>query len=264
VVVSDSIYTFRAVRRAGLPLAAINNADMVARGIARYRDWPAAVLPQFLCVELGDYLYHRLIPELIISPRLDPADTAATAPYQAVGPIVRKEFRPMAENSGQPERVVIMLSGSAFGSPVRLPRRCVGAGNGPRIDVVGRPAPPDGIAPPGVSYHGKLRDCCALLSEADLLVVNGGCSAVSEALVLRKPSVVLPVPRHAEQWVNSRIVRSLGVGMSATELELEDAIDAALSDIDRLRSGFDAIPPFADGAAQAAGLIIALARRAGR
>ena len=231
-MVADSTYSFRAVRRAGVPLAAINNADMVVRGMARFRDWPAAVLPQFLCVELADYLYHRFIPDLVISPRLDPADTAAAGRFRAVAPIVRDECRPVAESGRRPERVMIMLSGSVFGSPVALPRRSAGRGGAPHIDVVGRP-PPDGTAPPGVIYHGKLRDLLALMRQADLLVVNGGCSAVSEALVLRKPMVVLPVPRHAEQWVNSRIVRHLGVGIAAGEAGLEDAIDAALAGIDR-------------------------------
>jgi len=232
------------------------------------------VLPQFLCVELADYLYHRSIPDLVVSPRLDPTDSAAsdsaandsaaTGPFRAVAPIVREACRPAAENGRRGEQVLIMLSGSVFGSPVALPRRRAGGGNGPRIDVVGRPAPADGTAPPGVTYHGKLRDSLALMRQADLLVVNGGCSAVSEALVLGKPMVVLPVPRHAEQWVNGRIVRHLGVGTIAAEAELEDATEAALADIDRLRAGYRALPPFGDGATRAAELILALAGNGGR
>ena len=262
-VVGDSIYSFRAVRRAGVPLAAINNADMVVRGMARFRDWPGAVLPQFVCVELADYLYHRAVPDLVISPRLDPADAEAGGTFRAVGPIVREACRRVAETGRRPERVMIMLSGSVFGSPVLLPRRRAGA-DGPRIDVVGRSPPDDGIAPPGVTYHGKLRDSLALMHQADLLVVNGGCSAVSEALVLGKPMVVLPVPRHAEQWVNSRIIRHLGVGIAAAESGLEDAIDAALASIDRLRAGYRAMPPYGDGATHAAELILALAGTSGR
>ena len=263
-VVADSTYSFRAVRRAGVPLAAINNADAVLRGMAGFRDWPAAVLPQFLCVELADYLYHRFIPDLAVSPRLDPADTAATGPFRAVAPIVREECRTVTESGRRPEQVTIMLSGSVFGSPVVLPRRRDGRGGGPNIDVVGRQPPDEGTAPPGVTYHGKLRDSLTLMRQADLLVVNGGCSAVSEALVLGKPMVVLPVPRHAEQWVNSRIVRHLGVGIAAAESELEDAIDAALADIDRLRAGYRALPSFGDGATRAAELIFALAAKDGR
>lgn len=263
-VLADSTYSVRAVRRAGVPLAAINNADMVVRGMAVFRDWPAAVLPQFLCVELADYLYHRAIPDLVVSPRLDPADGEAGGKFRAVAPIVREECRRVAESSGRPARVTIMLSGSVFGSPVVLSRRCAGGGDWPHIDIIGRPPPAEGTVPPGVTYHGKLRDSLALMRQADLLVVNGGCSAVSEALVLGKPLVVLPVPRHAEQWVNGRIVRHLGVGVVAAESGLEEAIDAALAGIDRLRAGYRAIPPFGDGATRAAELIFALAGKGGR
>ena len=65
--------SIRSARRAalGLPVAAINNADMVVRRI-RGGGWPGTILPQFLAVELSDYLFHRSIPDLVISPRLDP------------------------------------------------------------------------------------------------------------------------------------------------------------------------------------------------
>lgn len=268
-VVADSIYSFRAARRAGVPLAAINNADMVVRAMVSCRDWPAAVLPQFLCVELADYLYHRGIPDLVVSPRLDPADAVASGPFRAVGPIVREECRreerrPAAETGGATRRVAIMLSGSVFGSRVALSARRYGPGGEVRIDVVGRPPPADAAAPPGVTYHGRLRDSLALMRAADLLVVNGGCSAVSEALVLGKPLVVLPVPRHAEQWVNSSIVRRLGVGIATAESGLEEAIDAALAGLDSFGAAYRALPPFGDGAAQAATHILALAREGGR
>lgn len=259
-VVTDSIYSVRAVRRAGVRLAAINNADMVTRGMVRFHDWPAAVLPQFLCVELADELYHRRVPDLVISPRLDPADMRSVGRIRAVGPIVRHACQPTTPHPGPPTLVTIMLSGSVFGSPVVL--GYLGTRSPTlRIDIVGRPAPTDGAAPPGVTYHGRLRDSLALMRDADLLVVNGGCSAVSEALVLRKPMVVLPVPRHAEQWVNARVVRHLGVGIAAAEAALEDAIGAALANIDRLRAGYRTLPEFSDGAAQAAELILDLAGR---
>ena len=250
-VVTDSAYAIRPVRRARLPLVAINNSDMVVRCIRR-GGWPSAVLPQFLTVELGDYVFHRLIPDLVISPRLDPADQSEVGRFRRVGPIVRAACRPQPTRHGPPERVVVMLSGSAFGSPVALRR----SRRGVTVAVIGRSAPADAAVPAGVSYHGKLRDSLSLLRDADLLVVNGGCSAVSEALFARKPALVIPVPRHAEQWANGDIVRRLGVGMVADETEIDDAIDAALQRIDVFRAGFDRLPAFDDGAARAAQFIL--------
>ncbi|MTJ84002.1 MAG: hypothetical protein F8N37_23700 [Telmatospirillum sp.] len=165
-----------------------------------------------------------------------------------------------------------MLSGSVFGSPVLLRE--------PHpdliIDVVGRPAPaglsspsgqsPSGQSPSGqppsgpigggVTYHGKTRRSLDLIRKADLLIVNGGFSAVSEAFVMRKPMVVIPVPRHAEQWVNGRTVRHLGVGITAAERELEAAMAEALDGIERYRDAYRSLPEPRDGAAEAAEAIL--------
>lgn len=255
VVVGDSVYSLRPVRRAGLPLAAINNADMVVRGMGKFRDWPASVLPQFLVVELADYAFHRWAADMVISPRLDPADAACRASTREVGPIVRAECAPVPVANGKPRRVAIMLSGSVFGSPVRLKRQRPGL----RIDVIGRPQPTAQEPSGDVLYHGKIRDALALLREADLVMVNGGFSAVSESVMLGKPVVVIPVPHHAEQWVNGRTVEHLGIGMSAPEGRLEDALDEALGRIDRFREAYRRLPPMINGAPRAARAILDLA-----
>jgi UDP:flavonoid glycosyltransferase YjiC (YdhE family) len=253
VVVTDSVYAVRAVRRAGLPLVAVNNADMVMTGLRRFRDWPLSVLPQGLLVEGGDAAFHRLVPDLVISPRLVPTVPQQVGHLCPVAPIVRRACHPGADLAGPARRVAIMLSGSVFGTPVHLSRRHPGLD----IDILGRPAPAGKAAVDGVTYHGKQRDSLALLRQADLLVINGGYSAVAEALALAKPVVVVPVPRHAEQWVNGRIIEDLGVGLMASEDGLEDAMDAALRDLDRWRQAFARLPPAADGAAAAARLILA-------
>ena len=76
------------------------------------------------------------------------------------------------------------------------------------------------------------------------MVVNGGFSAVSEALFMRKPMVVIPVPRHAEQWANGESIRRLGLGIVATEEGLEEAIDARIRRIEEFRAAFSALPLF--------------------
>ena len=101
-----------------------------------------------------------------------------------------------------------MLSGSRFGSPVMFNRT-----DWPfDIDVVGRPAAGDLDGPARIRFHGKLLDNKALVEKADLVVVNGGFSAVSESFSMRKPLVVIPVPNHAEQWINARTIEHLGSG----------------------------------------------------
>lgn len=258
VVVTDSIYVFRAVRAANLPLAALNNADMVVRGIARFSGRPLSILPQFTCVEVPDCLYHGLIPDLAISPRLEPADRAQWGSFRAVGPIVRRECNPSPLGKGAVRRVVIMLSGSAFGSQVHLARRHGGI----TVDVIGRDAPADDTLPDNVVFHGKVRDSLPLMSAADLVIINGGFSAVSEALYLRKPMVVLPVPRHAEQWINGRTIQALGVGIAAAEDRLEEAMEEAISRIGEFREGYKRLGPVQSGSPAAAEAVLGLARRA--
>jgi len=71
-----------------------------------------------------------------------------------------------------------------------------------------------------VTFHGRKLDNEALLAAADVLVINGGYSAVSEAFALRKPVFVIPIPGHAEQSVNAHLVRDLGLGFVASEYDV--------------------------------------------
>jgi UDP:flavonoid glycosyltransferase YjiC (YdhE family) len=253
VVVSDSVYTFRPFRRAGIPFVALNNADVVHQSYRQFRDRPRSVRPQFWCVEEPDYLFHRLIPDLVISPSLDPFLPEVAGHIVRVGPIVRQGFSPAAARS--PVRcVLVMLSGSRFGSPVTFDRT-----DWPfEIEVVGRPAPAHWQGGGRIRFHGKLLDNRALVEKADMVVVNGGFSAVSESFSMRKPLVVIPVPNHAEQWINARTIEHLGVGMSAQERELENAIGSAAQQVARFHEGYRKLGEIPDGAAQAAKLIMSL------
>jgi UDP:flavonoid glycosyltransferase YjiC (YdhE family) len=249
-VVTDSTYLRRCGRTRQVPLLAVNNADVVRTLYWRYADRPTSIRLQFHCVEELDFLYHRLVPDVSLSPRLDTTADAPPPPYYRIGPIVRPACRP-ALTSGRPSRILIMLSGSRFGSPVNLKR----APPACRVDIVGRTAP-DGHAPERCRYVGRVLNTLELAAEADLLVVNGGFSAVCEAFVMRKPLVVLPVPNHAEQWVNARTISELGVGMMAREEELEDALAAGLARIESFRAAYARMPSVPDGAGQAAGRIL--------
>jgi hypothetical protein len=253
VVVSDSVYTFRPFKRAGIPFVALNNADVVHQSYRQFRDRPRSVRPQFWCVEEPDYLFHRVIPDLVISPSLDPFLPQVGGNVVRVGPIVRQGFAPAAGRS--PVRcVLVMLSGSRFGSPVMFDRT-----DWPfEIDVVGRPAPANWQGGGRIRFHGKLLDNRALVEKADMVVVNGGFSAVSESFSVRKPLVVIPVPNHAEQWINARTIEHLGVGMSAQERELEYAMASATQQIERFHEGYRKLGEIPDGAAQAAKLIMSV------
>jgi UDP:flavonoid glycosyltransferase YjiC (YdhE family) len=254
LAVADSVYTFRAFKRRGIPLIALNNADVVRASYRRFADRPASISAQFWCVEEPDYLFHRLLPDLTISPSLDPTLAESGGNIRRVGPIVREGFSLLPARSPA-KSVLVMLSGSRFGSPVVFNR-----GDWPfDIDVVGRPAPESWNGPDRIRFHGKLLDNRALVEKADLVVVNGGFSAVSESFSMQKPLVVIPVPNHAEQWINARTIEHLGVGMSAQEADLESALATAARQLDRFHEGYRKLGQAPDGAAQAADLILSFA-----
>jgi UDP:flavonoid glycosyltransferase YjiC (YdhE family) len=257
VAVLDSVYTQRPFKRRGIPLVALNNADVVHRSYRMFSDRPSSIRAQFWCVEEPDYLFHRLVPDLVISPSLDPMVPAVGRNVRRVGPIVREGYSPRAPSSGL-RRVLVMLSGSRFGSPVIFHRR-----DWPfEIDVIGRPAPKNQDIQGSVRFHGKLLDNRALVDMADMVVVNGGFSAISESFSMRKPLVVIPVPSHAEQWLNARTIERLGVGMSAQESEIERSLHDAAGRFERFQEGYRKLGQTPDGATDAVELIMSVAGRA--
>jgi len=235
----------------GIPHIALNNADVVVAAYRTYSDKPRNIAQQYRIVEHSDYLFHRLVPDLVISPTLDASMPELPGPFVRVGPIVRSGV-----SSAQPDssklRIGVMLSGSVFGTPVALRRRSYPA----EIVVIGRDAPEGAPPPAGVRYLGKVRDNIELIRDLDLAVVNGGFSAVSEFFAMRKPLVVVPVPNHAEQWVNARTIERLGVGLMADEGGLENAMLTALERLKTLNGSYKRLPVPADGAEQAAAIIV--------
>jgi len=140
------------------------------KGFDKENNYFVKLLSQLYDVRISeepDFLFHRLLPDLIISPSLDPTLAESGRNIRRVGPIVREGF------SLQPARspaksVLVMLSGSRFGSPVVFNRT-----DWPfDIEVVGRPAPESRNGPDRIRFYGKLLDNKALVEKADLVVVS--------------------------------------------------------------------------------------------
>lgn len=215
LVVTDSEYILAPIHRRGIPVIAVNNADMVVEEYLNGAKPPRAVRSHFWVVEYPDYIFHRTQCRLVISPTPMPLKPRH-ARIRRTGLIIRKALRdvlPADRSDGFPaprtiRSAIFMLSGSIFASDIQL-------GNGAlpfRVDVIGRSGPSGG----NLNFHGKLMDNIAMLQKADVLVINGGFSAVSEALALNKPTFVIPVPGHAEQFVNARVVAKMGHGYPAS------------------------------------------------
>jgi UDP:flavonoid glycosyltransferase YjiC (YdhE family) len=250
VVLIDSVYTTGPMKRRGIPIVALNNADVVHLSYRRFKDKPRSIRMQFYAIEEMDYLFHRARVDMVLSPSLDSTLPEVGGNVRRIGPIVRRGYE-SAPGDGPVKRVLVMLSGSRFGSPVALKDSRYPF----HVDVVGREAPKDITLPPNVVFRGRVRDNTEIVRSADLVLVNGGFSAVSEAFALRKPMVVLPIPNHAEQWVNGRTIEKLGVGFMAPEDAIEQATRTAIDRIGELRAAYARLPAIPDGAAQAAALV---------
>jgi UDP:flavonoid glycosyltransferase YjiC (YdhE family) len=254
IVVTDSDYNFLPVKSRKIPIAALNNADMVWHSYFRFTDRPSSIKPQFFAVEMLDYNFHRIVPDLVLSPVLDPSLPATGGNILRVGPIVRAGYDADLHTE-PPCNAAVMLSGSAFGTPVNFTRSDYPVA----IDVIGRDRPEGWKPSAEVTFHGKIKDTLPILGATDLAVVNGGFSAVSEMFWMRKPVVVVPVPNHAEQWINARTIKHLGVGMIASQENYEEVMLEAVSRIDEFRAGYTAIGSMDNGAAQAAEAVLQLA-----
>jgi UDP:flavonoid glycosyltransferase YjiC (YdhE family) len=222
VVITDSEYSAAPAHWRRIPILGLNNSDVVVTEYFRRRDKPAAIRSQFWCCEFMDYLFHRQRCDLVLSPSPVPARLRHSR-IRRVGLIVRRavrELAAMARRDFPPpremKRVVFMLSGSEFASEVSF-----SCGDFPfHVDVVGRLGENVG----NVTFHGRVMDNARFLAQADALVINGGFSAVSEALALNKPTFVIPLQNHAEQYVNAHLARDLGRGYVVRAEEVIDKL----------------------------------------
>ena len=216
IAIIDSEYALAPLRRRRIPIVGLNTSEMIVTEYLKCREVPKAIRSHFWFVEFSDYLFHRHFCQMVLSPF--PLRSAARhRKFRRVGLIARRGILERAQSNRrqsfpspkQLRRVVFMLSGSVHASNIRFDGQTIPF----QIDIVGR----SGESRGNVTYHGRQLDNIELLSQADALVINGGYSAVSEAFVLRKPTFAVPVPGHAEQFVNAHLVHELGLGFMATE-----------------------------------------------
>ena len=251
VVVTDSIYTTYEIKKRKIPIIAINNADMVLSGCSKFKDYPKSVLLQLYFVEFIDYLFHKYVPSIVISPHIQLGFAKKHPKIKQVGHLVRDGIKSRKKTTTKVLSVVVMLSGSRFGSPVSFSKEDFSYS----IDVIGRDRPKNSLSEK-IFYHGKVPDTVPILNKADLLVVNGGYSAVSEALHMKKPMIVIPVPGHAEQWVNARIVQDCGVGLMGSEATLEQDLKLAVKKFNQLSKNYKLLKNSNNGTREAAEKIL--------
>lgn len=258
-IVIDSDYTILFLKNIfRIPVFAINNADIVVNEVKKLKEIPKNIFMQYL-VEKMDYWFHRFCVDFVLSPSiLNSLNNSAENIYH-IPPLVRSGLM-ISENKMIPENILIMLSGSQFATDTRFIENRQNLGN-VTITVIGR----NGSSKEQVKYLGKVFNNKNQLNKADILIINAGFSAVSEAALLRKPCVVIPIDNHAEQYINALMMKEKGFAVIAKVDNVWEKMNELITSFDQFRQTFDhkALPM--NGAILAAEMIDArIASRQGK
>ena len=253
VIVTDSVYMFPSIKKFGIPIIGVNNSDLTVDYFKKFRNKPNSILGQYYFIEQLDYFYHKIIPDVIISPCFlseDIRDNNLRKKIRRVGPIVRLNIKKRTKK--KIKRGAIMLSGSNFGVNVKLKNKKQLY----NLDIIGRSKPQNWQHKEGVIFHGKIKDNIALLNNIDFCVVNGGYSALSELFWAEVPMIVIPVPNHSEQWTNAKQIVHAGCGILGNEENYEDLITELNKNFEKYETNYDALKIDNHGADNAAKIIL--------
>lgn len=251
VMVTDSVYLSKKIKKLGVPIIAINNADIVIEKFKQYEKKPKSIYLQLYCVEQLDYYYHKLIPNLIISPDLIFENSKSQLNnFKRISPIVRNGIKKNLSNS--PLRGGIMLSGSNFGIKVKLKNNYKNI----NLSVIGREEPEGWQKKDNIKFLGKIKNNIDILNNIDFCVVNGGYSAISELFWANIPMIVVPVPNHAEQWINAKQIENSGCGLIANENNYENEIPKLINNFSTFKKNYLKYSNNENGAEEAANIII--------
>jgi len=253
VIVTDSVYAFSNIRKFDIPIVALNNADLTKDYFKTLSNKPRSIYGQFYFVEQLDYLYHKIIPDVVISPCFLDSDLkkdASINKIKRVGPIVRLGIKKRVKR--QNKRGAIMLSGSNFGVEINLKNK----NQKFELDIIGRDKPQNWVDKEGIFFHGKVKNNIDLINNIDFCVVNGGFSALSELYWACIPMIVVPVPNHAEQWTNAKQIERSGTGMISDKDNYEEKIIELNHDFEKFENSYKNINIDQNGTDNAATIIL--------
>ena len=246
-IIFDSDYTTLGLPKKNRPLLiAINNAAYIVQEFRKIKSVPANIRLQFW-IEKIDCWFHKIVPDLVICPTFSEFKNSQKNLIQ-VSPFIRMDLKTKVKNRVS-KNILVMLSGSQFGSSTsfleKLPKL-----SSVKIDVVGK----IGNSTDTIRYHGKVLANRDLINAADMVVINAGFSAVSEAVILKIPAVVIPIANHAEQYINAKLFKDHGFGILADQENADVKIIELLTELDKFQNAFS-IKPLNNGCHHVAQII---------
>lgn len=244
-VVLDSQYFIRIFLDRRINTLAINSAAFVVWSYLR--NFFSETHVHFWFFEFSDFLFHKIFAKNVLVPELMVPSHRKEGPALLVRRGVVSKLSLQRPSSSKRLRLTIVLSGAINQSSLdplnwNLPVD---------IDVVGR----SGTDAPGIRYHGKVFNE-ELMINADILVVNGGLSSVTEVLALRKPAVVIPLPGHSEQYANAHRLYELGVALIANTANIVEQVQDIISNYEKFLHRCNTVSFTTDGARKLAEQIL--------
>lgn len=249
-VIFDSDYSVISIKwqRQRPLLIAINNAAAIISECRKKPKLPRNIRMQYI-IEKLDCWFHKRIPDFVICPVFDNANLSDQPKVKYTPPIIRQGLT-IKTKAQTVNNILIMLSGSQFGSDIYFLNKLPQLKN-IKISIIGK----NGTSNDQFSFYGKVYNNQNFINEADMLVINAGFSAVSEAIVLEKPAIVIPVENHAEQFINSHRAEQSGFGLIATQENADEKIMEMLENFEKYRAARGNSADEASGAKIAADFI---------
>ena len=249
-VIFDSDYSVISIKwqRQRPLLLAINNAEVIVSECRKRSDLPRNIRMQYV-IEKLDSWFHKRIPDFVICPVFDNVNLADQPKIKYTPPIIRQGLA-IKTKKQTVNNILIMLSGSQFGSDICFLNKLPQLKN-IKISIIGK----NGTSNNQFSFYGKVYNNQNFINDADILVINAGFSAISEAIVLEKPVIVIPVENHAEQFINSHRAEQSGFGLIATQENADEKIMEMLGNFEKYRAARGSSRDEANGAEIAAAFI---------
>ena len=255
IIVTDSVYLQKKIKKFQIPIVAINNSDFTKSLFFKYKNKPISILAQFYCVEYLDYLYHQNVPDLVISPTLfekyhQKNILKNNSKIIRVGPIFREDLQHIKSNDSNPS-CLFMLSGSVFSTKVNFRE----INDKIIINVINKNLD-NNFKQNNINFYTKVKNNIDLINNAQFAVINAGFSAISELFYLRKPMIIMPIANHAEQWTNAKHVEENNIGIIANENNYEKKMFDIIENIDFYKENYSKIILNNDGAMDSAQIIL--------
>lgn len=175
---------------------------------------PISIYPQFFLIEFLDYLYNFYIHDFILSPSFEKKPKILKKKILRIPPLVRSDLK---INNHKEFKPIVMLSGSSFSTQINEDYK--GFSHFKKIDILGRKNSNNNKCK-SLNYLGKIHNNIKFLNKYNAAVINAGFSALSEVYILKKPSVIVPVPNHSEQYFNAKILEKKGIAIFSKEHEI--------------------------------------------